>query len=123
MGHFDFSQTESFKLLEAFRLKLESCLVISNDLLPEQFQDANRGGRTIARLNELCDKRDGITDHKRIKAIKAANIELYAKQAADGGEITYDGQRDENQQYKNEMTLISAMINGGIMEADELEEE
>lgn len=123
MTAFDFTKTDSYKLLEAFRVELEQCLMVSNELLPKEFQNATRGGRTIAQLNQLCDKRDGITDHKRLKAIKAANIELYAKQAADGGQIEFNGQCDENQQYKNEMTLVSAMINGGIIEADELEEE
>lgn len=123
MSDFDFTKTESWALLENFRRVLEDCLVIDNSALPEKFRDKLRKGRTIKRLNELCDARDGLTEHKRLKAIKAANIERYAKQAEDGGAIAYDGHRDENKQYKNEMTLISAMISGGLIEADELEEE
>lgn len=123
MSDFDFTKTESWALLENFRRVLEDCIVIHNSALPEHFRDDVRKGRTIKRLNEICDKRDGVTEHKRLKAIKAENIERYAKQAADGGELAYDGHRDDNKQYKNEMTLISAMISGGLIDADELEEE
>jgi hypothetical protein len=123
MSNFDFTKTESWALLENFRRVLEDCIFIHNSALPERFHDKVRSGRTIKRLNEICDQRDGVTEHKKVKAIKAANIERYSIQSADGGEIAYDGYRDENKQYKNEMTLISAMISGGLIDADELEEE
>ena len=30
------------------------CIEVPNDLLPEKYHDELRGGRTVARLNEIC---------------------------------------------------------------------
>jgi hypothetical protein len=122
MSDFDFTKTESFRLLQEFKAVIDDCMVIDNSMLPEKYQDKVRGGRTISRLEKMCDKRDGITKHKKLKALKATNIEIYAQQVADGGSILYNGNVDEDQQYKNEITMVSAMISGGIIDADDFDD-
>ena len=57
------------------------CLEVPNELLPEAFHDKVRGGRTIARLNEMCEElADTETAHQKAKAAKARNIEKLRKQ-------------------------------------------
>ena len=94
----------SRKLKEA----VKECIVVPNSWLPEEYHDNVRGGRTLARLDEMCDKRDGVTEHRKLKALKAENIENYRKQFEESGSFEYDGHRDDLQLYKNEMAFCTA---------------
>ena len=90
-------------------------------------------------MQELCDKRDGLTEHVKVQQIKARNIEKFRKQVEEksiyhthkggtdfvdlDGELDYNGNEcDELQLHKNQMALVGGMINGGLIDADELEE-
>lgn len=106
------------------------CITVPNHLLPEEFRDQVRGGRTLARLEELCDKRDGITEHVKKQAIKARNIERLRKQVEEkslfsshgdfidiDGELDYsESEKDELQLHKNMTAMVGGMISGGIIE-------
>ena len=135
-----FENTPSGKLLAEFRTAILECITVPNHLLPEEFHDEVRGGRTLARLEELCDKRDGITEHVKKQAIKARNIEKLRKQfeakaqyhTHKGGtdfvdldsEFDYsDNECDELQLLKNMAALVGGMVNGGLIEADDLLED
>jgi len=59
-----FENTPSGKLLAEFRTAILECITVPNHLLPEEFHDHKSGERTLARLEELCDERDGITEHQ-----------------------------------------------------------
>ena len=135
-----FENTPSGKLLAEFRTAILECITVPNHLLPEEFHDEVRGGRTLARLEELCDKRDGITEHVKKQAIKARNIEKLRKQfeakaqyhTHKGGtdfvdrdsEFDYsDNECDELQLHKNMAALVGGMVNGGLIEADDLLED
>lgn len=115
-------------------------IVVPNEWLPEELHDDVRGGRTLERLEELCDKRDRITEHTKKQAIKARNIEKLRKQFEEkavykthkGGtdfvdldsDFDYsDNECDDLQLTKNMQALVGGMISGGIIEADDLLED
>jgi hypothetical protein len=130
-----FENTPSGKLLAEFRTAILECITVPNHLLPEEFHDHKSGERTLARLEELCDERDGITEHVKLKALKARNIEKLAAQVeaktirnAHGdfvdldSELDYsDNECDELQLHKNQMALVGGMFNSGMIDAEDLE--
>ena len=116
------------KELAKLQKAIMETIVVPNEWLPEELHDEVRGGRTLERLEQICDKRDGLTAHRKLKAIKARNIERLAVQVNGQGEI--DGPLDYSQnevdeiaQHRAECALIGGMISGGLIEADDLLEE
>jgi len=132
-----FENTPSGKLLAEFRTAILECITVPNHLLPEEFHDHKSGERTLARLEELCDERDGITEHVKLKALKARNIEklaaqVEAKTIRNGhgdfvdldSELDYSNNEvDEPALQRNMMALVGGMVNGGIIDADDLLED
>jgi hypothetical protein len=113
------------KALEAdFREAWMEAIEVPNHCLPESFRDHVRGGRSLKRLEELCEKRDGITPHVKQKAVKARNIERLAAQV-NGTDITEpldwsQNEVDEIAQHRAECALVNGMVNGGFIDADDL---
>jgi len=117
------------------------CIEVPNHLLPERFHDKIRGGRTLARLNELmAEETETETAHQKAKAAKARNIEKLRKQFEQkaiytthkGGtdfvdmESGFDyseNEADEIQLAKNEYAFVRGMVNGGLIDWDDLEVE
>mgnify|MGYP001360043977 FL=1 len=117
------------------------CLEVPNDLLPEKYHDNVRGGRTLARLNELmAEEAETETAHQKAKAAKARNIEKLRKQVEEKSIFTThkggtdfvdlsegldysDNEADEIQLAKNEYAFVRGMVNGGLIEWDDLEVE
>ena len=135
-----FENTIGGKLVAELRQITREMIVVPNSCLPAEMHDNVRGGRTLARLEELCDKRDGITEHTKKQAIKARNIEKLRKQFEEkaqfhthrGGtdfvdlesEFDYsDNECDDLQLTKNMQALVGGMVNGGLIEADDLLED
>ena len=135
-----FENTPSGKLLAEFAQAIRECITVPNHLLPEELRDDVRGCRTLARLEELCYKRDGVTEHTKKQAIKARNIEKLRKQfeakaqyhTHKGGtdfvdldsEFDYsDNECDDLQLTKNMQALVGGMVNGGLIDADDLLED
>lgn len=131
---------EATKLIAEFEKAIQDCIVIPNEWLPEEYHDDVRGGRTLTRLNELCDKRDGLTEHVKRQLIKARNIERLRKQVEEksifkthkGGTdfvdlsegLDYsDNEKDEIALHRAECALVGGMINGGLIDADDLLED
>ena len=114
---------------------------VPNSMLPEKYHDNIRGGRTLARLNELmAEEEQTETAHQKAKAAKARNIEKLRKQVEEksiykthkGGTdfvdlsegLDYsDNEADEIQLAKNEFAFVRGMVNGGLIEWDDLEVE
>jgi hypothetical protein len=105
---YKFENTIGGKLLKELDRAIKECIIVPNNWLPEEYHDKVRGGRTLARLEKICDKQVGITNHRKKKAIKAENIENYRKQFEQNGEFEYNGHINELQLYKNEMALCAA---------------
>jgi hypothetical protein len=132
-----FENTIGGQLVAELRQITREMIVVPNSCLPAEMHDNVRGGRTLARLEELCEKRDGITAHTKLKALKARNVERLAAQveaksvfAAHGdfvdltGELDYsDNECDDLQLTKNMQALVGGMVNGGLIDADDLLED
>ena len=57
------------EMLKELEVATKEMLFVPNDLLPKSFRDEVRGGRTLARLDELCEEiADGETAHQKAKA-------------------------------------------------------
>ena len=129
------------EMLKELEVATKEMLFVPNDLLPEAFHDKVRGGRTLARLDEMCEEiADGETAHQKAKAAKARNIEKMRKQVEEksifnthkggtdfvdlSGELDWsDNEADEIQLHKNMAALVGGMVNSGMIDADDLEEE
>ena len=111
--------------IREFKAAIDAAIVIPNNWLPAELQDRKRGGRTVTKLNKLLDKRDGITEHRKLKAIKARNIARLAAQFEAGCEsFDYSGnERNELQLYRNECAMVEGMIHAGHIDADDLIED
>jgi hypothetical protein len=108
MSEYKFENTVGGKLVKGLEVAIKECLVVPNSWLPEEFHDKVRGGRTLARLDQMCDKQEGVTEHRKLKALKAENIENYRKQFEESGEFEYNGHTDKLQLHRNEMAFCSA---------------
>jgi hypothetical protein len=107
--------------LQALENAVAECIEIPNEWLPKEYHNGVSGCRTVGNLNRILDKRDGITDHKKRKAIKAENIKKYAAQIDTCGEFDYNGKTDHDQMYRNELAFVEAMIQGGQIYIDDFE--
>ncbi len=108
MSEYKFENTIGGKLYKELEQAVKEMIVVPNSWLPEEYHDKVRGGRTLARLEKVCDKREGITEHQKTKALKAENIENYRKQFEENGEFEYNGHTNELQLHRNEMAFCSA---------------
>jgi len=118
---------------ELAKLVRES-IVVPNHLLPVEMHDNTRGGRTLERLEQLCDERDGNTEHRKLKELKARNIEKLAAQVeaktirnGHGDFVDLDSELDYSNNEcddlaltRNIMALVGGMVNGGVIDADDL---
>ena len=100
--------------LQALENAVAECVEIPNEWLPKEYHNGVSGCRTVGNLNRILDKRDGITDHKKKKAIKAENVKIYREAMDDHAEIDYNlGKVDQQQLYRNQQAFIEAMIQSG----------
>ena len=132
-----FENTPGGKLVAELRQATRELIVVPNSCLPAEMHDNVRGGRTLARLEELCEKRDGITAHTKLKALKARNVERLAAQVeaktirnGHGDFVDLDSaldysnnECDDLQLTKNMQALVGGMVSGGLIDADDLLED
>ena len=129
------------EMLKELEVATKEMLFVPNDLLPESFHDDIRGGRTLARLDEMCEEiADGETAHQKAKAAKARNVEKLRKQVEEKSIFTThkggtdfvdlsegldysDNEADEVQLHKNMMAMVGGMVNSGMIDADDLLED
>ena len=129
------------EMLKELEVAVMECIVVPNDMLPESFHDDVRGGRSLARLDEMCeDIADGETAHQKAKAAKARNVEKLRKQVEEKSIFTThkggtdfvdlsegldysDNEADEVQLHKNMMAMVGGMVNSGMIDADDLLED
>jgi hypothetical protein len=111
--------------IREFQAAIDAAIVIPNSWLPAEMQDRKRGGRTVSKLNKMLDKRDGITEHRKLKAIKAHNIAILAAQFEAGREeFDYSqNKRNELQLYRNECAMVEGMLHVGLIEENDLIDE
>lgn len=83
---------------------IQDAIFVPNSWLPTEFQNYRDGGRTLAELEKLCDKRDKITEHTKKKDEKSKRVEMYAKQFEQEGKFDYVD-IDGHSQYNHEMAF------------------
>ena len=83
---------------------IQDAIFVPNSWLPTEFQNHRDGGRTLAELENMCDKRDGITEHTKKKDEKSKRVEIYAKQFEQEGKFDYVD-IDGHSQYNHEMAF------------------
>ena len=125
------------QMLAELDVAVNECIVVPNEWLPPEYHDQIRGGRTITRLNEMSEVLERTqSEHSKVKAIKARNIEKMRKQVEEkslfathgdfidlDGELDYsENETDEIQHHKNMMALVGGMVNSGMIDAEDLEE-
>jgi len=126
MVAFNFKNTIGGKLLKKYEVAIQECITIPNHLLPEEMHDNVRECRTLKRLEKMCDKRDKNSEHKKKKATKARNIKRMAAQIQDGmTDIDKpldwsQNECDDLQLTKNMQAMVSGMINGGLLDVDDI---
>jgi hypothetical protein len=120
---FNLNNTIGGRLLLKLEKEIKECIVVPNSWLPEEWHDNVRGGRTLARLEQVCDKHEGITPHRKIKALKAENVENYRKQFEENESFEYNGHTDELQLHRNQMAMVRGMVNSGMIDAEDLLED
>jgi len=93
------------------------------DVLPSEFKDEREGGRTLARLDSMCKDRDvpAMSQHEIDKAEKAKRANSYRAQLETGD--TFDYEEDEDRLYRNQMAFVGAMVNSGVLDADDFDED
>jgi len=108
--------------LQALENAVAECVEIPNEWLPKEYHNGVSGCRTVGNLNRILDKRDGITDHKKKKAIRAENVKIYRKSMDDHAEIDYNlGKVDQQQLYRNQQAFVEAMVQAGQIYIDDFE--
>jgi hypothetical protein len=111
-----FYQTPGGQILLQLRREIQEFIVVPNSWLPESFHNRRDGGRTLARLNAMCDIRDTPSPHQIEKAEKAKRIQAYREQLERGDSFTYD----EDSRLLNEkiVTFCTRAVQAGMMELD-----
>ncbi|MEK9696613.1 MAG: hypothetical protein VW270_12695 [Candidatus Poseidoniales archaeon] len=125
------------RMFDELAKSIRECITVPNHLLPEEFHDNTRGGRTLERLEQLCDERDGNTEHRKLKELKARNVaklaaQVEAKTIRNGhgdfvdldSELDYSmNEIDELQLHRNMAALVGGMVNGGLIDSEDLLED
>jgi len=129
------------EMLKELEFAVNEMVTVPNSWLPEKFHNKRDGGRSLAELNEMCeDMLIGETEYQKIKSIKTRNIEKLRKQVEEksifnthkggtdfvdlSGELDYsDNEADEIQLHRNMAALVGGMVNGGLIDAEDLGEE
>jgi len=131
------SNPETGRMFDQLARLVRESITIPNKLLPAEFHDLKSGERTLERLEQLCDERDGNTEYRKLKELKARNIaklaaQVEAKTIRNGhgdfidldGELDYSNNECNDQQLtKNMMAMVAGMLSGGIIDADDLLED
>ena len=103
---------------EELKREIQECIVVPNHLLPAELHDDVRGGRDLARLEQMCEEDErGPTKFRELKDIKAENVENYRKQVEENESFEYDGHIDELQLYKNQLAMSNACM---LIDEDDL---
>ena len=92
------------ELLKKAEKVIQQCLFVPNELLPEEYHNKKTGYVSLAKLEKKCDKRDGITDHQKLKAEKLRCVGLYREQMQSNDEIEYVD-INEHKLYTNQMNF------------------
>lgn len=104
--------------LKTLRSLSRSMIEVPNNWLPEEYQNKKTGGRTLAELQSIYNKKNTIKNKKtNEKNERLSRIEKYRQQFEASGcdenfEISFDNPNND-QLYRNQMAFCSAMMRAG----------
>jgi len=90
------------ELLKKAEKVIKQCFIVPNEILPEEYHNKKTGYVSLEKLDKKCDKRDGISNAKKLRAERFRRVELYRKQMETENTIEYVD-IDEYKLYNNEM--------------------
>ena len=76
-------------------------------------------GETIFCTKENNALKQQESEHRKIKKIKAENVENYRKQLATSHVFDYNGHTDEIALHTSQQTFVGAMVQEGLIEFDD----
>ena len=85
----EFAKTKGGKLFAKLNRELMRCIYVSNECLPDDFQDKRTDGVSLAKLNKKCEERELLSNFEYARQQRAKRVELYANDIANGREINY----------------------------------
>lgn len=116
MNKKEFYQTPGGKLVLELGRQMKESIFVPNSQLPRKFHNRKTGGRTLAQLDQLCEKRDSLTPHQIEKAEKAKRVRAYSLQMELNGVFTYD--EDERLLNEKIVNFCTLAVRAGMMELD-----
>jgi len=78
-----------YELMAEMQELLKDCIYVSNDRLPDEFQDHRTDGVSLRTLERKCDQRDAMSEYEQTCIEKAKRVDSYAADIANGREIQY----------------------------------
>ena len=96
------NEREIMSCMKELYYAIEEAFEVPNSLVPEEYHNNKTGYVSLSKLNKQCDKKEGISDHDKLKEERARRIEIYRKQQEENGEIEYVD-IDEDKLYKNQI--------------------
>ena len=120
------NETVGGRMLSKLSDELSRSIMVPNNLLPE-YLHSKRGHRTLSSVKRLSKIREEkLSKHKMEKAIKARNIKKMAAFYENNPETDFDysgNEINDDKLYRHMMAMVSGMVAGGLIDADELVEE
>jgi hypothetical protein len=104
MNDFNFNNTIGGKLLKKYEVAIQECITVPNHLLPEEMHDNVRECRTLKRLEKMC------------LAAQVADGQNDIDQPLDWSK----NECDDMQLTKNMQAMVGGMINGGMLDVDDI---
>jgi hypothetical protein len=119
---------ETQEALNNLSAAVASGVFVPNSWLPKEYHDRKRGGRSLERINKISDKKEGVdSEYQKNKAAKAYNIKLLSQQVAANRDIDKPLDYSQNitneaSQYRSECAMVKGMLNSGLIQPEDLEE-
>ena len=77
-------------MLKELEQAVLECFVAPNHILPKEFHNETTGYVSLAKINKMCDKLEGLSQAEKDRIERTRRAELYRKQLEENGEIYYE---------------------------------
>ena len=77
-------------MLKELEQAVLECFVAPNHILPKEFHNERTGYVSLAKIDKMCDKLEGLSQAEKDRIERARRAELYRKQLEENGEIYYE---------------------------------
>jgi hypothetical protein len=77
-------------MLKELEQAVLECFVAPNHILPKEFHNERTGYVSLAKIDKMCDKLEGLSQAEKDRIERTRRAELYRKQLEENGEIYYE---------------------------------